>query len=39
MGQRTEGERVLQMVIDRYPDSDVARLAEGRLRSLDLESR
>jgi tol-pal system protein YbgF len=39
LGNRAEGERVLQMVIDRYPDSDVGRLAEGRLRSLDFEQR
>jgi tol-pal system protein YbgF len=39
MGQRSEGERVLQMVIDRYPGSDVARLAEGRLRAVEFEGR
>ena len=39
LGNRDEGERLLQMVIDRYPGSDVARLAEGRLRSLDFENR
>jgi tol-pal system protein YbgF len=39
MGQRAEGERVLQMVIDRFPGSDVARLAEGRLRTVEFEGR
>lgn len=39
LGHRGEGERVLQMVIDRYPGSDNARLAENRLRSFDLETR
>ena len=37
MGRRTEGERTLRQVIDRYPGGDVARLAEGRLRALDFE--
>jgi tol-pal system protein YbgF len=39
MGRRGEGERILAQVIARYPGSDVARLAEGRLRALDFESR
>jgi tol-pal system protein YbgF len=39
LGDRGEGERVLQMVIDRYPGSDNARLAENRLRSFELETR
>jgi tol-pal system protein YbgF len=39
LGDRGEGERVLQMVIDRYPGSDNARLAANRLRALDLEAR
>jgi len=39
LGDRAEGERVMQMVIDRYPGSENARLAAGRLRQLDLEAR
>lgn len=39
LGDRAEGERIMQMVIDRYPGSENARLAAGRLRQLDLEAR
>jgi TolA-binding protein len=39
MGDRGEGERVLQLVIDRHPGTENARLAEGRLRALEIESR
>ena len=34
-----EGRRVLNDVINHYPDSDVARLAQSRLRALSLEAR
>ena len=39
MGRRSEGERTLRQVMDRYPGGDVARLAESRLRALDFEPR
>ncbi|MGH8030029.1 MAG: tol-pal system protein YbgF [Arenimonas sp.] len=39
MGNRGAGERTLRQVMDRYPGGDVGRLAESRLRALDLESR
>ena len=32
-------ESVLQQVVQQYPDTTVARLAQGRLRALALENR
>ena len=39
MDQLDAGEQTLRDVLQRYPGSDAARLAEGRMRSLDLENR
>jgi len=38
MNQDQAGRDTLNQVIDRYPDTDAARTAQGRLRSLDLDS-
>ena len=39
MGQVGDGSQTLSRVINDYPDSDAARLASTRLRTLDIESR
>ena len=39
MKQLGAGRQTLGRVIGQYPDSDASRLAQSRLRALDLESR
>ena len=39
LNRADEGRRALDDVINNYPDSDVARLAQSRLRALSLEAR
>ena len=39
MNQIEPGRQTLSQVIDKYPDSDAARLAQSRLRTLNLEPR
>ncbi len=39
MHQVEQGRQTLSQVIDKYPDSDAARLAQSRLRTLNLEPR
>jgi tol-pal system protein YbgF len=38
MNQAEAGRNTLNQVIDRYPDTDAARLAQSRLRALNLDS-
>jgi tol-pal system protein YbgF len=39
MGQEQDGRRTLMQLLGQFPGSDAARLADGRLRSLDLDGR
>jgi TolA-binding protein len=39
LGQAGPGTATLNRVVNEYPGSDAARLADGRLRSLDLDGR